>query len=146
MKKLDVSEFERLLSSIQGDNDKIKRLLQNNEELQAKIDKIEELIDKKIGKLRKELDIANLLKQVKSKADEENVFKGFENTDKKINTLSESLLALKKEFDQTLSTLEKLSAQMFSFSDNASLSTKKLNCLSCGNLAKNYNPPGQVRL
>ena len=148
LKKLDVSEFERLLSSIQSDNDKIKKLLLNNEELQGKIDKIEELINQKIAKLKKELDIANLLKQLKTKAEEENVFKGFENTDKKINTLSESLLALKKEFDKAFATLEQLSVQMFSFSDTASLSTKKMNpqnCLSCGNFARNFNPPGQVK-
>ena len=54
IKKLDVSEFERLLASMQSDNDKIKRLLQNNDELQSKIDKIEELINQKIAKLKKE--------------------------------------------------------------------------------------------
>ncbi len=143
-RKLDLSEFERLLGSIQSDNDRIKRLLLNSEELQSKIDKIEDLIDKKIAKLKKELDLAGLLRQVKTKAEEENVFKGFETTDKKINTLSESILALKKELDQAHALLEKLSVQMFSYSDNASLSTKKLNCLSCGNIARNYNPANQV--
>jgi len=132
------------MNTMQTDNEKIKRLLQNNETLQSKIDKIEELIDKKIAKLKKDLDIANLAKQLKSKADDENVGKGFENTDKKITALSENLFALKKELDQALSSLEKLTVQTFSSTyDNASLSTKKINplaCLSCGNMSRNANP------
>lgn len=142
-KKLDISEFEKMLNNMQSDNEKLKRLLQNNEDLKSKFDKIEELIDKKIAKLRKDLDINNLLKQLKSKAEEDNVIKGFENTDKKINALSENLFALKKELEQALATLEKLSVSMFSFSDSASLSTKKINplaCLSCGHNTKIHNP------
>jgi len=139
-KKLDISEFERMIASIQADQEKIKRFILNNEDLQNKINQIEDLIEKKLAKLRKELDINNLMKLMKSKAEEDNVIKGFDNTDKKINALSENLIALKKELDQAFATLEKMAVQVFSYSDGASLSTKKinpLNCLSCGNLSKN---------
>lgn len=146
-KKLDISEFERMITSIQSDQEKIKRFILNNEDLQNKINQIEELIDKKIAKLRKDLDINNLMKLMKSKAEEDNVIKGFDNTDKKINALSENLIALKKELDQAFATLEKLAVNVFSYSDAASLSTKKinpLNCLSCGNLSRNFVSNQQV--
>ena len=68
--------------------------------------------------------------------------------DKKINALSENLIALKKELDQAYATLEKLAVQVFSYSDAASLSTKKinpLNCLSCGNLSRNFVSNQQVQ-
>jgi chromosome segregation ATPase len=142
-KKLDICEFEKMMNSLQCDSEKLKRLIQNNEALQSKIDKFEELIDKKIAKLKKDLDITNLMKQLKTKAEEDNVIKGFENSDKKINALSENLFALKKELEQALASLEKLSVSMYSYADNASLSTKKINplaCLSCGHNSKMANP------
>ena len=132
-----------MMVNMQSDNERLKRLLQSNEALQSEIQKIDEMVDKKLAKLRKFLDIENIVKQLKLKAEEDNVSKGFENTDKKISALSENLLALKKELDQAYATIEKLSIQSFSVSDGASLSTKKINplaCLSCGNMSKMHNP------
>lgn len=124
------------------DEEKIKKLGKQIQEIQQKMEKMEELFDKKTAKLKKDLDFNVVLKQLKLKAEEENVQKGFENVDSKIASIAETLQLLKKEIDQSSLVLQKISMQTtYKYqhsNDNASLSTKSIfpqNCLSCGHTA-----------
>lgn len=141
-KKVNKGDIEKVLKAHNSDEAQFKKLNKAIIDLQQQFEQAEETVDKKVNKMKKELDINVLLKHIKQKADEENVQKGFENVDSKINTIAETLQLLKKEIDQSSTTLQKISVQTYKFNDNASLATKPIlpqNCLSCGNTTQLAN-------
>lgn len=135
-KKIDISELDKFKSKAEVQINKIEEPQMKKIE-ESQINKIEELIDKKLLKIKKELDLTSLLKQIKTKAEHEDVVEGFESSDMKIGALAEDLVSFKRELEKAIRSFERSSAN--AFSDNASLVTKKLTpltCLSCGNIKK----------
>ena len=118
------------------------------DEIQIKLDRITDQTDKKIAKLRKDLDLSHINKLLKAKAEEEHVSRGFTNVDTKIQALSEALAILRKDLDMTQTSIKTFGSQMLRFSDNGLITTKQMNpqqCLACGNTASLGNTYGQVR-
>ena len=133
-----------MLQEMQFDDDKYKQLLKAVEDLQKKFENINDSIDKRFIKFRKEIDLNAIFKQLKVKAEEEDVQTGFTNVDTKINALSDILNAMKKELEGNSSLVRKLRAMLMKTSDmNALVSTKAmpLTCLSCGRGDAHFVPP-----
>lgn len=143
-RKIERDEVLRMLQEMQFDDDKYKQLLKAVEDLSKRFESINESIDKRFIKFRKEIDLTVVFKQLKMKAEEEDVQKGFINVDTKINALSDILNALKKEIEGNVALVRKMRAMMMKTNDmNALLSTKAmpLTCLSCGRGDAHFVPP-----
>ncbi len=146
-KKLDKDDFIRQINSMAADEERLKRAVEACDEVQKKLERLTENTDKKIARLKKEIDITLILKTLKGKAEEEQVQKGFINVDSKISAISDALALLKSEIDSAQFTIKNVSTQVVKFSDNAILSTKSVmpgNCLSCGSNVGPSIPVGQV--
>jgi seryl-tRNA synthetase len=147
-KKLDKDEYIRFMSKMSLDEDKFKRAIELGDEIQVKLDKMTEAFDKKILKLKKEVDPAPLAKQLKTKAEDDNVIKGFTNVDIKIQAVTEAIGILKKDIETAMLSIRTVGTQMTKFSDTGLLTTKPIgpqNCLSCGGSTTNNLPPGTVK-
>jgi hypothetical protein len=146
-RKVDKDEFNKAMSTWAVDEDKFKKVIALGDEIQIRLDKAGDQTDKKIAKLRKDLDFSALQKALKAKAEEDHVSKGFTNVDTKIQALSEAIGVLRKELDMTQTSIKSVGTQMVRFSDNGLLTTKQINpqqCLSCGNNTNLGNGFGQV--
>ncbi len=147
-KKLDKEDFLREMSSKAVDDEKMKKAIESTDELHQKIEKLSDSFEKKLARLKKDMDMAQLLKMLKSKAEDEHVQKGFGNVDQKIAAISEALTLLKNEIETAQVSIKSVSTQVYRFSDNAILSTKPINpqqCLSCGNNIAPHAPHSQVK-
>ena len=137
-KKANKVDLEKLAKTPSIDEEKVKKIQRSFQELQLRVEQIDGSVERRIQKLKKDLDINIFIRQIKSKADEEKVHKGFDNVDSKLAALADTLQLLKKEIDQSTVFLQKISVQSFKYNENACLSTKAIQpqaCLSCGNTA-----------
>lgn len=135
------------------DEEKHNKLQKFVEELQQKIDKVNQNFDRKISKLKKEVDIDSLIKQFKTKADEESVQSGFTNVDEKIFGLNHNFTVLKKDLENVVDSINKGSLQGAKSSENPFITIKSAlpkACLSCGqggtggqNQLQTINPPAK---
>ena len=99
------------------------RFQRDLQDISKKVDTMTDGFERKIMLLRKDLDLPNLLKLFKAKAEEEEVKKGFFNVDGKINMINDQISGFKK----IIITLKKQLAMNYG--------SKKgviVNCLSCG--------------
>ena len=106
-------------------------------------------LEKRITRLLKELDINNLVKQVKTKANQDDVIKDNMIFEHKLGQLQEQLAYLKKDMDHLNVNIKKNITNNIQFNTNLDsfntiLSTKKIvpiQCLSCGvqSMAPNYS-------
>lgn len=128
------------------DEERLKKALEKTDDMSLKVEKMNENIEKKLLRFKKELDITALMKAIKSKAEDEHVQKGFSNVDQKISAISDALTLLKSEIESAQHTLKSVNTQIYRFSDNAFLSTRQVaqQCLSCGNNVSPSIPNGQV--
>ena len=111
-------------------------------ELQKKFESFRD-IDKKMARLFKDFDVNLMTKQLKGKAEHEDVMKDFAIMDTKINTNSDNVVFLRKDVDNLVLLYRKLIQSLQQggggMTESPSLlTTKKLhpiasfNCLSCG--------------
>lgn len=108
------------------------------------MDYIGEKMDKKIIRLKKELDLTSIQKLLKSKADDSEVKKEFENTDFKVKCMNETMGGVKKDLDGMYNSLRKISDVISILQQeqaSALASTKNALCLSCGRGDANFLPP-----
>lgn len=148
-KKLDKDEYIRFMSKMSLDEEKFRRAMELGDDIQVKLDKMTEAFDKKILKMKKELDPAPLQKSLKTKAEDDNVIKGFTNVDTKIQALTEAIGILKRDIESAMLSIRTVGTQVTKFSDTGLLTTKQVgpqNCLSCGGITNNNLPPGTVSL
>jgi hypothetical protein len=146
-KKLDKDDFIKQINSMAADEERLRRAIEACDDVQKRLDRMNENTEKKLAKLRKDIDITAILKSLKGKAEEEQVLKGFSNVDSKIAAISDALALLKSEIDSAQVSIKSVSTQIVKFSDNAILTTKSVvpgQCLSCGNYAGPSMPVGQV--
>ena len=145
MKKIDREEVNKMINSLSLDDEKLKKSFKDIDDLYKKLEQVQDLCDKKIKQLKKEMDITVILKQLKHKAEEEEVHKGFSNVDSKLATMSDVLGNLKKDYDQMSSSFKSVKLQMTKQTDGTTLvSTKNVNpnnCLSCGRGDSHFMPP-----
>ena len=144
MRKVDKEEFNKVISTFSLDDEKMKKSFKDIEDLYKKLDQIQELWDKKIKQFKKDIDVSIILKQLKNKAEEDEVQKGFLNVDSKLAAVSDIISNIKKEYDQMSNSFKSMKLQMMKQSDNTLVSTKHMNphnCLSCGRGDSHLIPP-----
>jgi len=127
------------------DEEKHNKLQKFVEELHQKIDKVNQNFDRKISKMKKDFDIESLIKQFKSKADEESVQNGFVNVDEKLFGLNHNFNVLKKDLENVVDTINKGGLQGVKSTENPFITIKSAlpkACLSCGQ----GGPGGQSQL
>ena len=73
------------------------------------MDYIGEKMDKKIIRLKKELDLTSIQKLLKSKADDSEVKNEFENMDYKVKCMNDTMGGVKKDLDGMYNSLRKIS-------------------------------------
>ncbi|KAL4446473.1 hypothetical protein ABPG74_001214 [Tetrahymena malaccensis] len=136
------------------DEDKIRKLISDVKDINKKMESIKDL-EKRLQRVFKEFDIGTMAKQLKQKADQDDVLKDFAIVDTKVNTNSEQIGYCRKDIDNLIILYKKLLQalqQNNSHGDiNSIITTKKLTpfnqlnaCLSCGvpkNLQTTY--PGR---
>ena len=106
-------------------------------------------LEKRVSRLLKDLDVNNLIKQVKSKANQDDVMKDNMIFEHKLSQLQEQLGFLKKDIDHLSVNIKKNITNNIQFNTNLDsfntiLSTKKIvpiQCLSCGvtSVPQNYS-------
>lgn len=106
-------------------------------------------LEKRVSRTFKDLDINNLMKQVKSKANQDDVTKDNLIFEHKLNQLQEQLGYIKKDVDHISVNLKRNVTNNIQFNTNLDsfntiLSTKKIipiQCLSCGvqSIPQNYS-------
>lgn len=123
-----------------ADDENFRRM---RKELSEIIKRTEGIVDleKRVSRVLKDLDINNLIKQVKSKANQDDVSKDHVILENKMNQLTEQIKYLKKDLEQITANMKKNVTNNIQFNTNLDsfntiLSTKKIvpiQCLSCGN-------------
>ena len=131
-----------------ADEDKLKKVQKDILFLLKRTDGVGEL-EKRLSRILKELDINNLIRQVRSKADTDEIKKEFYVVDTKINGINDQIGYLRRDYENLFGLCRKLvmsstsNTQQDNNNLNTMLSTKKifpLNCLSCGQQGVNINP------
>ena len=77
-------------------DERMIRFQRDLQDISKKVDTMTDGFERKIMLLRKDLDLPNLLKLFKAKAEEEEVKKGFFNVDGKINMINDQISGFKK--------------------------------------------------
>lgn len=151
-KKASKTDLEKMAKTPHFEEERFKKLTRGVQEVQDRLNMVDDIIDKRIQRLKRDLDLNVFIKQLKSKADEEKVQKGFENVDSKFNAIAETLQLLKKELDQSSNALQRISShkQTVKFNNDSTclLTTKTVTpsaCLSCGHSASQNNSTVQVK-
>lgn len=131
-----------------ADDENFKKL---KKDLMDMLKKTEAFVDleKRVSRTLKDLDINNLIKQVKSKANQDDVTKDNLVFEHKLGQLQEQLGFLKKEIDHLSVNIKRNITNNIQFNTNLDsfntiLSTKKIipiQCLSCGvqSMPQNYS-------
>lgn len=123
-----------------ADDENFKKIRRELSEIIKRTEGIVDL-EKRVSRVLKDLDINNLIKQVKNKANQDDVSKDHVIFENKINQLSEQIKYLKKDLEQITVNMKKNVTNNIQFNTNLDsfntiLSTKKIvpiQCLSCGN-------------
>ena len=144
MRKIDKEEFNKVILTLSLDDDKMNKSFKDIEDLYKRLDQIQDLWEKKMKQIKKETDGSVILKQLKNKAEEEEVQKGFLTVDSKLAAMSDIIVNIKKEYDQMSNSFKSMKLQMMKQTDNTLVSTKHMhphNCLSCGRGDSQLMPP-----
>jgi hypothetical protein len=110
------------------------------------MDYLDDKMNKKIMRLKKELDLTSIQKLLKSKSDDTEVKKEFENVDFKVKCMNDTMNGVKKDLDGMYGSLRKISDIISILQQEqatALASTKNAMCLSCGRGDANFLPPMQ---
>ena len=102
-----LNELLRQIGNPNNDLDKDKSMQNDILNLQKKFDSFKTL-ENKINKMYKDFDVNLVFKQIKSKAESDDVLKDFAIMDTKINTNSENVMYLRKDVDNLVVIYRKL--------------------------------------
>lgn len=122
-----------------SEDESIKKLKKDLDNLVKRTEGFVEL-EKRVSRLLREIDINTLTKQIKSKANQDDVSRDNMAFEQKLNALNEMLLNLRKEVDHLSVNIKRNVTNNIQFNTNLDsfntiLSTKKIipiQCLSCG--------------
>lgn len=147
-KKIDRDDVYLLLEKFAMEDDRVKKIQSELSTLYKKFDHLHEKTDKKLNRLKKELDLTSIQKLLRSKADDNEVKKEFENFDFKSKSVGDSVNGIKKDLDSMFTSIRKITDVISLLQQEqaqALASTKNLLCLSCGRGDTNFPPvTGQV--
>lgn len=149
-KKLDKDELGMLMEKFGGaggDDERTKRVQHEVNELSKKLTNMAENVEKKMTKLRKELDTTHLQKMISSKADASDVKKEMGSIDDKVGGVNGLCSSLKKDLDSMTKDFKKVSHMVQSMiNENGTLAqtAKASLCLSCGRGEINLSQQSQM--
>lgn len=143
-KKVDRDEFIDMISKINTDTDKSRKIEKEVQRLRKKMNENIEALDKKFKKLRKDVDIAYIQKLLQSKASitdmkrevlrVEDVVKDNQGVFNSLRNDFEKLVVSFKKIAQFIAQLQEEEAQ------GTLASTKSALCLSCGRGGTKFRP------
>lgn len=126
------------------DDDRIHGIERRFDMLDKKVGDFVDNIEKRMHKLKKELDINHIQKLIKAKAEESEVKKQFLNTNERQNSVQDSMDSLRRDFESLLSSFKKIATFIALLQEdsnqNTLASTKNPLCLSCGRGGVKFAP------
>lgn len=107
-KKIDRDDVYLLLEKFAMEDDRVKKIQVDIGQLFKKFDHLQEKFEKKLNRLKRELDLTSIQKLLRSKADDNEVKKEFENFDFKSKTTADSVNSIKKDLDGMFTSIRKI--------------------------------------
>lgn len=142
--KLNKDEVFSILQDFAAKDERIKAMHQTLQATMKTLDYLSDKIDRKILKLKKELDLTSIQKLLKSKADDNEVKKEFESMDFRVKTVDDTLGSVKKDLDGMFTSLKKITDVITLLQQDQATaigSTRNALCLSCGRGDATFLPP-----
>jgi hypothetical protein len=142
--KLDKDDIFPIMQEFASKDDRIKAMHETLQEVTKRLEHLDNKIDRKILKLKKDLDLTSIQKLLKSKADDNEVKKEFENLDFRVKSANDSMSSVKKDLDGMFTSLKKITDVITLLQQdqaNAIGSTRNALCLSCGRGDATFLPP-----
>lgn len=125
-------------------NERIKTMHETLQEVTKRLDYLSDKIDRRILKLKKELDLTSIQKLLKSKSDDNEVKKEFESMDFRVKNVDDTLGSVKKDLDGMFSSLKKITDVITLLQQDQATAigtTRNALCLSCGRGDATFLPP-----
>lgn len=143
-KKLNKDDIFSILQEFASKDERIKAMHETLQEVTKRLDYLSDKIDRRILKLKKELDLTSIQKLLKSKADDNEVKKEFESMDFRVKSVDDTLGGLKKDLDGMFTSMKKITEVMTMLQQDQTTaigSTRNVLCLSCGRGDATFLPP-----
>ena len=143
-KKLNKEDIFNILQEFASKDERIKALHETLSEVTKRLDYLSEKIDRRILKLKKELDLTSIQKLLKSKADDNEVKKEFESMDFRVKNVDDTVSSVKKDLDGMFTSLKKITDVITLLQQDQATaigSTRNVLCLSCGRGDATFLPP-----
>jgi hypothetical protein len=143
-KKLNKDEIFNLMQDFASKDEKVKAMHETLQDVTKKLDYLSDKIDRRILKLKKELDLTSIQKLLKSKADDNEVKKEFESMDFRVKNVDDTLGGVKKDLDGMFTSLKKITDVITLLQQDQATaigSTRNVLCLSCGRGDATFLPP-----
>lgn len=143
-KKLNKDDILSIMQDFSDKNERIKMMHETLQEVTKRLDYLSDKIDKRILKLKKELDLTSIQKLLKSKADDNEVKKEFESMDFRVKSADDTLNSVKKDLDGMFTSLKKITDVITLLQQDQATaigSTRAALCLSCGRGDATFLPP-----
>ena len=143
-RKLNKEDIFNILQEFASKDERIKAMHETLKEVTGRLDYLSDKIDRRILKLKKELDLTSIQKLLKSKADDNEVKKEFESMDYRVKNVDDTVSSVKKDLDGMFTSLKKITDVITLLQqDQASAigSTRNVLCLSCGRGDATFLPP-----
>lgn len=143
-RKLNKEDIFSILQEFAAKDERIKAMHETLQEVTKRLDYISDKIDRRILKLKKELDLTSIQKLLKSKADDNEVKKEFESIDFRVKNVDDTLGGVKKDLDGMFASLKKITDVITMLQQDQATaigSTRNALCLSCGRGDATFLPP-----
>jgi archaellum component FlaC len=135
-KKVDRDELMEMLSRFTNDEQKVRKMEKDLVKMKKKLNDSLELLDKKIKKLRKDLDIAYIQKILQNKANSNDVKQEVLRLDDNIKVSMSMFTNLRNDFENLVVSFKKIAQYIATLQEEETTgtlaSTKGALCLSCG--------------
>ena len=143
-KKIDREEMLDMLSKFNVDDQKNKRFEKELIKMKKKLNESLEILDKKIKKLRKDLDIAYIQKILSGKANSSDVKSEVLRIDDNLKESMGLFNALRNDFENLVVSFKKIAQYIATLQEESTTgtlaSTKGALCLSCGRGGPRFIP------
>jgi len=146
-KKVDREEFIDMYSKLTSDTDKTKKVENDLLKLRRKMNENIEALDRKLKKMKKEVDVNQIKKLIESKANISDVKLEVLRVEDNLGESQELISHLRKDFESMVSSFKKMAQYISHLQDDEAAgtlaSTKAALCLSCGRGGPKFLPEKQ---
>ena len=134
--KISKEDLDNIIPSEEITQEKMKYLVRDEvDSMWGKINELFKQFENKIIRLRAEVDIHSIQRQLERKANEDQVRNDFSNHEFKIGTLDRNIIRMAGDFDTFQMALHKMHQVLLELQDanrDVLLGKRPNNCLSCG--------------